>query len=101
MVRREFIKTSISAGVLLSLSPLLSCRSKKELKILVLGGTFFVGPAIVNAALQNNHSVTLFNRGITNPTLFPNLDLIKGDRELGIDAYSPLRGKQWDIVIDV
>lgn len=83
------------------MSPLLSCGSQKRLKILVLGGTFFVGPAIVNAALQNNHSVTLFNRGITNPTLFPNLDLIKGDRELGMEAYIPLMDEQWDIVIDV
>lgn len=101
MDRRDFIKSSVSAGILLSMNSLFSCSSKKKLNILVLGGTFFVGPAIVNAALQNNHSVTLFNRGITNPTLFPNLDLIQGDRELGIEAYSPLREKQWDVVIDV
>lgn len=101
MDRREFINTTVSAGVFVSMSPLLSCGSEKKLKILVLGGTFFVGPAIVNAALQNNHSVTLFNRGITNPTLFPTLDLIKGDRELGMEAYLPLKDEQWDIVIDV
>lgn len=101
MERRDFVKSSVSASILLSMSPLFSCDSKNKLNILVLGGTFFVGPAIVNAALQNNHSVTLFNRGITNPKLFPNLYLIKGDRELGLDAYSPLREKQWDIVIDV
>lgn len=101
MERRDFIVKSVSAGALLSLAPLLSCSSEKKLKILVLGGTFFVGPAIVNAALKNNHSVTLFNRGITNPTLFPNLDLIKGDREHGIEAYSPLKNEEWDVVIDV
>ncbi|MEM7086942.1 MAG: NAD-dependent epimerase/dehydratase family protein [Bacteroidota bacterium] len=101
MKRRTFIKKSVSAGVLLSMSPLLSCSSEKRLKILVLGGTYFVGPSIVNAALRNRHSVTLFNRGITNPTLFPNLDLIKGDRELGIDAYKPLQDIEWDVVIDV
>lgn len=83
------------------MNPLLSSGSRKKLKILVLGGTFFVGPAIVNAAKQNNHSGTLFNRGITNPTSFPNLDLIKGDRELGPKAYIPLMDKQWDVVIDV
>jgi 2'-hydroxyisoflavone reductase len=101
MKRRDFIIKSASAGVLLSMSQLYSCGYHKKLKILVLGGTYFVGPSIVNAALQNNHSVTLFNRGITNPTLFPNLDLIKGDREQGIEAYAPLRQEQWDIVIDV
>jgi 2'-hydroxyisoflavone reductase len=99
--RREFIKTTVSAGIFLSMNPLLSCGSQKKLKILVLGGTFFVGPAIVQAALENNHSVTLFNRGITNPTLFPNLDLIKGDRELGMEAYMPLMDEDWDVVIDV
>lgn len=101
MERREFIKKSVSVGVLLSMSPLFSCDSQKKLKILVLGGTVFVGPSVVNTALQNNHSVTLFNRGITNPTLFPNLELIKGDRELGTECYRPLRDQQWDIVIDV
>ncbi|QBA64006.1 NAD-dependent epimerase/dehydratase family protein [Muriicola soli] len=101
MERREFLIKSVTGGVLLGMSPLWSCGSQKKLKILVLGGTFFVGPSIVNAALQNNHSVTLFNRGITNPTLFPTLDLIKGDREKGIEAYDPLKKEQWDIVIDV
>jgi 2'-hydroxyisoflavone reductase len=101
MERREFIKTTVSAGVFLSMSPLLSCGSQKKLKILVLGGTFFVGPAIVSAALQNDHSVTLFNRGITNPSLFPNLDLIKGDRELGMETYRPVKDEDWDVVIDV
>ena len=101
MERRKFIKYSLSAGVLMSMSPLVSCTSEKKLKILVLGGTYFVGPSIVNAALRNNHSVTLFNRGITNPTLFPDLRLIKGDREQGAEAYKPLQEEQWDVVIDV
>lgn len=101
MKRAEFIKKIVSAGVLLGLSPLMSCDSQRGLKVLVLGGTFFVGPAIVNAALENQHSVTLFNRGVTNPTLFPNLDLIKGDRELGAEAYESLLKEQWDVVIDV
>jgi len=55
-----------------------------------MGAKYFVGPSIVNAAIQNNHSVTLFNRGITNPKLFLTLNLIKGDREQGIEAYAPL-----------
>ncbi len=101
MKRRKFIKDSVAVGMLLSLNPMYSCSSEEQLKILVLGGTGFVGQSIVNAALSKNHSVTLFNRGITNPTLFPNLDLIKGDRALGVDAYRPLKNQEWDVVIDV
>ena len=89
------------ASALLGMHPTLSCVRPNKLKILVLGGTYFVGPSIVNAALQNNHSVTLFNRGITNPSLFPDLELIKGDRESGIKCYESLKNEEWDIVMDV
>ena len=41
--------------------------------LLVLGGTRFLGRAIVDAALAAGHEVTLFNRGLTNPTLYPRL----------------------------
>ena len=101
MERRQFLKKTASSAALISMSPLFSCGSPKKLKILVLGGTFFVGPSIVNAALQQGHDVTLFNRGITNPSLFADLNLIKGDRELGLEAYAPLTHEEWDIVIDV
>ena len=102
MERREFIKKSAAASVILSTNSMFSCGSSKDkLKILVLGGTYFVGPSIVNAALRNNHTVTLFNRGVTNPKLFPGLELIKGDRDQGIKAYEPLKNEKWDVVIDV
>lgn len=101
MERRAFIKKSASASILVSMNTLFSCSSQKGLKILILGGTFFVGPSIVNAALQNKHTVTLFNRGITNPELFPTLNWIKGDREKGMEAYAPLKNEAWDVVIDV
>lgn len=101
MERRDFLVKSLSAGALLGLNPFASCKPRQSLKLLVLGGTYFVGPAIVNAALQNNHSVTLFNRGVTNPDLFPDLPWIKGDREQGLEAYEPLKNKDWDVVIDV
>src|SRR3954452_12658052 len=54
--------------------------SPRKLKLLVLGGTNFVGPATVEAALGAGHEITLFNRGKTNPGLFPKLELIRGDR---------------------
>ena len=48
-------------------------------------------------ALKRGHIVTLFNRGETNPQLFPKLEKLKGDRDGQIDA---LRDRQWDVVID-
>jgi 2'-hydroxyisoflavone reductase len=71
--------------------------SGKPKRILVLGGTGFVGPAIVNAARARGHTLTLFNRGKTNPKLFADLETIIGDRRTDLDR---LRGREWDAVID-
>lgn len=78
-------------------------KAGTRLNVLVLGGTNFLGPAIVKSLLKGGHKVTLFNRGITNPHLFPSLKRIKGDREKGIAGYSNLRNssEDWDMVIDV
>jgi len=65
--------------------------------ILVLGGTKFVGRHIVRTALDRKHQVTLFNRGLTNPGLFPEIEKIAGDRD---GDLAPLRGRTWDAVID-
>lgn len=66
-------------------------------RILILGGTGFVGPALVQAARARGHVITLFNRGKTNPTLFADVETILGDRRTDIDR---LRGRDWDAVID-
>ena len=55
------------------------------MKLLILGGTKFLGRHLVDAALSAGHEVALFNRGKTNPTLFPNIETIIGDREHDID----------------
>ncbi|HJS17704.1 MAG TPA: NAD-dependent epimerase/dehydratase family protein, partial [Anaerolineales bacterium] len=68
------------------------------MKILILGGTKFLGRHLVEAALTRGHEVTLFNRGRTNPTLFPNIETLLGDREHNIEKLS---GREWDAVIDV
>ena len=102
MNRRTFIGQTTAAGVLLSTGWLSSCvNSSQKRKLLILGGTNFVGPAIVNEAMRNGHNITLFNRGITNPQLFPDIRWIKGDREKGPLAYTPLQQEKWDVVIDV
>jgi len=66
-------------------------------RILILGGTGFIGPAIVNAARARGHVVTLFNRGKTNPHLFPDVETIIGERQTDITR---LQGRDWDAVID-
>ena len=67
-------------------------------RILVLGGTQFVGRALVEAALAAGNEMTLFHRGRTNPGLFPDVEHMLGDRDgdLGL-----LAGRTWDVCIDV
>jgi 2'-hydroxyisoflavone reductase len=67
------------------------------LKLLVLGGTKFLGRATVEAALARGHWVTLFNRGETNPGLFREAEKLRGDRTADLSA---LEGREWDAVID-
>ena len=67
------------------------------MKLLVLGGTKFLGRAAVEAALARGDEVTLFNRGETNPELFPEVEKLRGDRDGGLSA---LEGREWDAVID-
>jgi 2'-hydroxyisoflavone reductase len=67
------------------------------MRILVLGGTAFLGPELVEAARSRGHVLTLFNRGKTNPGLFPDVEKLHGDRDGKLDA---LRGRGWDAVID-
>jgi len=68
----------------------------------MLGGTNFVGPHLVNQALRRGFEVTLFNRGKTDPDMFPNLELIKGNRFPNLDnGIKGLNGsRKWDAVID-
>jgi nucleoside-diphosphate-sugar epimerase len=67
-------------------------------RVLVLGGTLFVGRHLVEASLERGHEVTLFNRGQTDPGLYPELETRHGDRAAG-DLES-LREGTWDAVFD-
>jgi len=67
------------------------------MKLLILGGTRFLGRHLVDSALARGHEVTLFNRGKSNPDLFPQVQTIHGDRETDLDQ---LAGHRWDAVID-
>jgi 2'-hydroxyisoflavone reductase len=120
--RREFLTTSAALGIGLSLggcspndgsggeggrgsqgaTPGAPTReiepADRRLRILFLGGTGFLGPAQVEYALARGHTVTLFNRGRTNPGFFPGVEKLVGDR--AVPDYSALEGREWDVVID-
>src|SRR5438132_2969984 len=72
-------------------------RAVKPLRILLLGGTGFLGPHLVENARARGHTVTLFNRGKTHPELVPDVEKLRGDRNGQLDA---LRGRSWDAAID-
>ncbi|MBA2616899.1 MAG: SDR family oxidoreductase [Rubrobacter sp.] len=65
--------------------------------LLILGGTRFLGRHLVGAALERGHRVTLFNRGKSNPGLFPEIEELRGERGGDLSA---LQGQNWDAVID-
>ena len=67
------------------------------MRILVIGGTSFVGRHFVAHALAAGHRITLFNRGLTGPNLFPEAEHLRGDRDGGL---APLEGRSWDVTVD-
>ena len=68
------------------------------MRILVIGGSSFVGRGIVAAAIERGHDVTLFNRGKTDPGAFPEAEHLTGDRNGDLSA---LAGRTWDATVDV
>ncbi len=106
MNRRVFFKSSLAASAVLALptiSPFLAHAGATPKRILVLGGTLFLGPAVVDAALIAGHTVTLFNRGVTNPDLFPHLEKLRGFRspDANDQDLTALLRRHWDVVVDV
>ena len=67
------------------------------MRILLIGGTRFLGRHVVAQALERGHQVTLFHRGQTQPGLFPECERLLGDREQDLAA---LYGRSWDAVVD-
>ena len=93
--RRDFIRTAAAASGALAVGilPDVANAAPREAgeraprqqriapkKILILGGTSFIGPRQVEYALERGHTITLFNRGRTNPQLFPTVEKLIGDR---------------------
>ncbi|NNE69332.1 MAG: NAD-dependent epimerase/dehydratase family protein [Rhodothermales bacterium] len=96
--RRQFLATTAlaSGAVTLGLSP-----SAHPLRILILGGTGFLGPHLVRFARSRGHHVTTFTRGRTQPTMFASefdrVEKLVGDRASDLSA---LETGTWDAVID-
>src|SRR5436305_4209137 len=67
------------------------------MRMLVLGGTQFLGRHATEIALERGHDVTLFNRGQTRPELFPDVEKLRGDRDGDLGA---LAGRAFDAVVD-
>jgi len=105
--RREFLGISMMFGLstLINASPIQQLidieHSKKKLKILILGGTSFLGPHQIAYALKRGHEVSTFTRGKTKPKIHPEIfsrvEQLVGDRE---DNLEVLKNRQWDVVID-
>ena len=113
--RRDFIRTTAAAGALFGVSfevPLHAQRPPavtgprawpptdspaRRIRLLILGGTGFIGPHQVRYALERGHDVTIFNRG-RSAGMFDGVEEITGDR--AENDYAALRGRSWDAVID-
>ncbi len=105
--RRKFIKNSMALGAASLISPYgleasnIFRPNQSKLKILILGGTSFLGPHQISHALSRGHEVSIFTRGKTVPKihkeLFDKVEKLVGDRE---DNLVALKNRTWDVVID-
>jgi 2'-hydroxyisoflavone reductase len=96
MKRRTFLSVA-GTGALASIAPAWAAKKPRPLKILILGGTRFIGLHMTALALERGHTLTFFNRGKTKTDRYPDVERIKGDRNGEIDG---LKDREWDAVID-
>ena len=101
MTRRQLLRTT-AATVASSATPRARAADDRErkpaakpLRILVLGGTGFIGPHQVRHARERGHVLTLFNRGRTNPGLFPDVETLHGDRAVGSYDLAAQKVRPW------
>lgn len=96
-MKRRTLLSMAAAGALSSLSPVWAAKKPKPLKILILGGTRFIGLHMTALALERGHTLTYFNRDKTKTDRYREIERIKGDRNGQIDG---LKDREWDVVID-
>jgi len=100
--RREFVRDVAAGAAAVAATAAFGTKAfaevtKPKKTLLILGGTKFLGPAVVEAAKASGWTITLFNRGKTNPGLFPDLEKLQGDR---LSDLKSLEGRTWDAVVD-
>ncbi len=102
MNRRHFLTSAMSAGVALGASTQLVgaqssiIRRGSPKRLLILGGTGFIGPPMVQYAVDRGHEVTIFTRGRSKLDI-PGVEHLVGDRADDLEA---LKGRTWDTVLD-
>jgi 2'-hydroxyisoflavone reductase len=94
--RRDACKLVGSAAALALLDRPVLAKTKPS-RVLILGGTGFIGPHFVHALAARGHALTLFNRGRSKQEARPGVEQLTGDRDGQLDA---LKGRDWDVVID-
>lgn len=98
MQRRDVLKGAAGLAASLAFARGFAAEgSARPLRILVLGGTRFVGPHFIELAQARGHSISIFNRGRTNVGRVKNVEVLQGDRDGKLEA---LQGRQWDAVLD-
>lgn len=110
--RRQFIRTTAALSGALGLGlvpnvgysaakrpgPIVARQEPRRIRLLILGGTGFIGPHQVRYALERGHEVSIYNRGRSAPGMFEGVEELIGDR--AVNDYASLRGRSWDAVID-
>ncbi len=107
--RRDFLKTAGVVGAGVALGGVSACASEERgsdasametpapKRLLILGGTGFIGPHTVRYALERGHEVSIFTRGRSEAQLPDGVEHLIGDRN---DDHTALEGRTWDVVID-
>lgn len=101
LTRRDALRAGAAAvaGSLLAQA----AGAQRPLRVLFLGGTGFIGPHLVHAALERGHRVSMLNRGRRAPNQhagdFAKVEALRGDRSQP-EAYASLAGRTWDVVVD-
>jgi 2'-hydroxyisoflavone reductase len=95
------VSAAAAAGLLLSESAFAqgSTGKAQPLKVLIFGGTGFIGPHFVRELRAGGHKLTLFNRGKRAPGMFPDVETLIGDRNVAGSA-DLLKCREWDVVVD-
>jgi 2'-hydroxyisoflavone reductase len=97
MKRRDFVLSTLGLATAATVLPPAIALARRRLRILILGGTRFLGPHMAEYALARGHTLTFFNRGKTHPEVLPQVERIQGDRNGDLGG---LVGREWDAVID-